>query len=80
MTDSSVDNAGAVRGPPPQVEASKCRFPDWTQAKWERAKIDGNSFIFRDEANHYQTLTSKCVMRQNNTPNDRFIVYSVSQW
>lgn len=64
----------------PITESIKCRFPDWTQGKWDRSRIDGNQFKFKDVVNNYRTLTSKCIMRQSNTPNDRFIVHSSTQW
>ncbi|XP_025017625.1 uncharacterized protein LOC107371326 [Tetranychus urticae] len=63
----------------PITESIKCRFPDWTQGKWDRSRIDGNQFKFKDVVNNYRTLTSKCIMRQSNTPNDRFIVHSSTQ-
>ena len=64
-------------------EGAKCRFPDWTQAKWESGKIDGSVFLFKDEGNNYQTLTSKCITRQTpypSTSNDRYIIHSTTQW
>ena len=64
---------------PDFVEASKCRFPDWTQATWEDSKIRGNTFVYKDEEHNYQTVTSKCVMRQTSTSNERFVVYSKTQ-
>lgn len=63
-----------------QSERAKCRFPEWTQGKWDRVKIEGNLFKFKDIANQYRTLTSKCIMRQTDTPNDRFIIQSTTQW
>jgi hypothetical protein len=65
---------------PALFENSKCRFPDWMQGKWEQSLIEGNKFTFKDESNQFRTITSRCVMRQNNTPNDRFIVHSITQW
>lgn len=65
---------------PAIVESSKCRFPEWMQGKWERSKIEGSKFTFKDELNQFCTITSRCVMRQNNTPNERFIVHSTTQW
>ncbi|CAG2112018.1 unnamed protein product, partial [Medioppia subpectinata] len=58
---------------------SKCRFPDWMQGKWQQSNIDGNRLVFQDETNQFRTITSRCIMRQNNTPNERFIVHSVTQ-
>ena len=72
---------GSLNSPVPAiVEASRCRFPDWTQAKWDTVKVDGSMFIYkqRDETK-FTTLTSKCLLRQPNTANDRFVVYTQSQ-
>jgi len=64
---------------PSFVDESMCRFPEWTQSKWESSTVEGNTFTFKDEHNNYQTLTSKCIMRQTSTSNDRFVVYSQTQ-
>lgn len=63
-----------------QYDTVKCRFPEWTQGKWEKARVEGNIFKFRDAANNFRTLTSKCIMRQPNTSNDRFVIQSTTQW
>ena len=62
---------------------SRCRFPDWTQAKWESGRIDGSVFVFRDEGSSFQTLTSKCVTRQTPYPgssSDRYVIHTTTQW
>ena len=64
---------------PDFVEASKCRFPEWTQAKWESSRIEGNTFVFKDRQGNFSTLTSKCIMRQTSTFNERFVVYTQTQ-
>lgn len=64
---------------PDIVERSKCRFPEWSQAKWESSKVDGNTFVFKDRQNNFQTLTSKCIMRQTSTANERYVVFTRSQ-
>ncbi|RWS26210.1 hypothetical protein B4U80_05905 [Leptotrombidium deliense] len=61
-------------------ETSKCRFPEWSQGKWENTKIEGNTLKFKDQLTQFRTLASKCISRQNNTPNDRFIVQISTQW
>ena len=80
ITSATVQASAALTD---EASGAKCRFPDWTQAKWESGKIDGSVFVFRDEGNNYQTLTSKCVTRQTpypSTSNDRYIVHSTNQW
>jgi len=64
---------------PDIVERSKCRFPEWSQAKWESSKVDGNTFVFKDRQNNFQILTSKCIMRQTSTANERYVVFTRSQ-
>ncbi|KAI2811489.1 hypothetical protein BLOT_002666 [Blomia tropicalis] len=64
---------------PAHVENSKCRFPDWTQGRWQRSKVESNHFIYKDEQNKFRTIRSRCVMRQNDTPNERFVVHSSTQ-
>ena len=75
--DSLITVAGNGQVP---MEKVRCRFPEWTQGKWEKAKIDGNIFRYRDAQNDHQTLTSTCVQRQNINLHDRFIVNVRSQW
>lgn len=62
------------------VEGSKCRFPDWTQGRWKQSKVESNQFVYKDEHNQFRTIRSRCVMRQNDTPNERFVVHSITQW
>lgn len=65
---------------PSVVESSKCRFPDWTQAKWDSVRVDGSMFVYKQkDETKFTVLTSKCILRQANTPNDRFVVYTQSQ-
>ncbi|XP_074594666.1 uncharacterized protein LOC141850036 [Brevipalpus obovatus] len=59
-------------------DSIKCRFPEWTQGKWEKARIEGNIFKFQDAKNNFRTLTSKCISRPN-ASNDRFIIQSSTQ-
>ncbi|XP_022254009.1 uncharacterized protein LOC106469744 [Limulus polyphemus] len=63
---------------PPLVDRSHCRFPDWSQGRWEHLDVDGRKFVFRDGVN-FQTITATCIHRENNTPHDRFLVYAVTQ-
>ena len=65
---------------PALVESSKCRFPDWMQGRWQRTKVDNQQFIYKDEQNQFRTIRSRCVMRQSDIANDRFVVHSVTQW
>lgn len=61
------------------VETSRCRFPDWTQGRWERVRVEGNTFTFKDEVlTNFRAVTSSCIMRQNNSPHDRFVVLSTN--
>lgn len=65
---------------PPMVEASKCRFPDWMQGRWQRTKVDNQQFIYKDAQNQFRTIRSRCIQRQSDLANDRFIVHSITQW
>lgn len=63
---------------PAVVDAARCRFPEWSQGPWERVRIEGGTFVFRDTT-RFVTLTARCVSRQNSTPNDRLTVHAVTQ-
>ena len=65
---------------PPMVESSKCRFPDWMQGRWQRTKVDNQQFIYKDAQNQFRTIRSRCIQRQIDQANDRFIVHSITQW
>ncbi|XP_023230618.1 uncharacterized protein LOC111630705 [Centruroides sculpturatus] len=66
------------RSLPTQVETSRCKFPEWIQGQWEHIKVEGKIFTFRDSV-HFQTVSARCIRRQNNTPNERYVVYTVTQ-
>ncbi|KPM09059.1 hypothetical protein QR98_0075890, partial [Sarcoptes scabiei] len=65
---------------PPIAEASKYRFPDWMQGRWQRSRVEMQQFIYRDEQNQFRTIRFRCIMRQNDIVNDRFVVHSTTQW
>ncbi|KAF7491320.1 hypothetical protein SSS_06808 [Sarcoptes scabiei] len=64
---------------PPIAEASKYRFPDWMQGRWQRSRVEMQQFIYRDEQNQFRTIRFRCIMRQNDIVNDRFVVHSTTQ-
>ncbi|KAF8782355.1 hypothetical protein HNY73_012651 [Argiope bruennichi] len=84
LTSATVGYESLVLSPlpdrslPAQVEAAHCRFPEWSQGQWEHLVVNGNSFQFRDHT-LFQDITGRCILRENTTPNDRFIVYTVTQ-
>lgn len=65
---------------PAVVESSKCRFSDWMQGRWQRTKVENQQFIYKDEQNQFRTIRSRCIMRQSDIANDRFVVHSTTQW
>lgn len=66
------------RSLPAEVESARCRFPEWSQGQWEHLTMDGNTFHFRDHT-LFQSLTGRCILRENTTPNERFLIYTVTQ-
>ncbi|KAH7642800.1 hypothetical protein HUG17_9491 [Dermatophagoides farinae] len=85
LSNSSVGYESLILSPlpnkriPPMVEASKCRFPDWMQGRWQRTKVDNQQFIYKDAQNQFRTIRSRCIQRQSDLANDRFIVHSITQ-
>ncbi|XP_075680244.1 LOW QUALITY PROTEIN: uncharacterized protein LOC113788835 [Dermatophagoides pteronyssinus] len=85
LTNSSVGYESLILSPlpnkriPPMVESSKCRFPDWMQGRWQRTKVDNQQFIYKDAQNQFRTIRSRCIQRQIDQANDRFIVHSITQ-
>ncbi|XP_076339897.1 uncharacterized protein LOC143240770 isoform X2 [Tachypleus tridentatus] len=63
---------------PAIVEQAKCKFPEWSQEKWEHLDVKDKTFVFRDGVN-FRTITTSCVQTINNTSYDRFLVYTVTQ-
>lgn len=66
------------RSLPAEVESATCRYPEWSQGQWERVRVEAGTLVFRD-TERFVTLTARCVARQNSTPNDRLVVYGVTQ-
>ncbi|KAH9389014.1 hypothetical protein TYRP_008366 [Tyrophagus putrescentiae] len=64
---------------PALAESAKCHFPQWTIGKWRASEVERTEFIYKDEHNQFRTTRSKCIMRQNDTPNERFIVHTATQ-
>ncbi|XP_055925741.1 uncharacterized protein LOC129957449 [Argiope bruennichi] len=63
------------KSPPGPVLHAHCRFPDWVQGQWEGMQVLRNVLIYKDHS-RLQRLSLTCLRRENDTPEDRFIVFS----
>ncbi|RWS03145.1 hypothetical protein B4U79_08850, partial [Dinothrombium tinctorium] len=54
--ESLILNPIPTKSFPTHVETSKCRFPEWSQGKWDRTKIDGNTLKFKDQLTQFRTF------------------------